>query len=476
MKRPMGWDKVAIAHLFVVVLPTGLYCALRTKGHSLFALHVAVATAFLLTAAMIVVETTLTVFRRFAGQAPQPEGLLDAWVRRCKRALGIEGARRPDPARPMPRCSIVFVAYLPNEQDLIVGTLRHALTRLRRPPEGFEVVLAYNTPVRLPVEDELEALAREHPELRLLHVEGSESKAENLNAAIDVVTGEVTAIMDADHHPAPDALERAWRWIEAGYDVVQGRSTIRNHGRNWQTRLIAVEFECMYGVSHPARSLLVDTAIFGGSNGYWRTEALRQVRFDPAMMTEDIDASVRALLQGLRIMHDRSITSSELAPTDFRSFWFQRKRWAQGWLEVTLKYQRRLWGAPGLTFGQKLYWSYLLLYRELYPVITLQIFPILISLYLVRGAIPLTAHWYLLASAVVTVASGPYQTLSAVKNSRSGFPVGYALLYAAFVFFYVMLKNVISILAMYDHAFGHNEWIVTRREADEELKRKVAGG
>ena len=227
----------------------------------------------------------------------------------------------------------------------------------------------------------------------------------------------------------------------------------------------------MYGVSHPARSLWVDTAIFGGSNGYWRTEVLRRVRFNPRMMTEDIDASMRALLDGYRIVADRSIVSTELAVADFRSFWFQRKRWAQGWLQVSLKYQREVWRSPHLGWRQKLYWTYLLGFRELYPLISLQIFPVLFSLILLQGALPLWSHWYLWSSALVTFASGPLQVVVASKNAVTGFPRRYALGYSFFVFFYVMLKNMIWVIALYDHLTRNTDWIVTRRELSESMRR-----
>lgn len=108
----------------------------------------------------------------------------------------------------------------------------------------------------------------------------------------------------------------------------------------------------------------MDTAVFGGSNGYWRREALKRVRFDPSMMTEDIDATSRALLEGFHLCADRSIVSTELAPGNFRSLWFQRKRWAQGWLEVSFKHQRQLWTTRNLNFGQKAYWTYLLFFMQ----------------------------------------------------------------------------------------------------------------
>jgi cellulose synthase/poly-beta-1,6-N-acetylglucosamine synthase-like glycosyltransferase len=187
-------------------------------------------------------------------------------------------------------------------------------------------------------------------------------------------------------------------------------------------------------------------------------------------MTEDIDASSRALLGGYRIVADRSIVSTELAPEEFRSLWFQRKRWAQGWLEVTLRYQREFWASKKLTVLQKLYWTYLLLYRELYPPITLQILPIIVSLLLLDGRVPLNAHWYLWGTAIITLASGPYQTFVAVKNAFVRPRLVDAVYYSLFVFFYVIVKNMISVVAIYDHMMKRTDWVVTRREMTARLR------
>jgi cellulose synthase/poly-beta-1,6-N-acetylglucosamine synthase-like glycosyltransferase len=471
--RSLGWEKVALCYATILGVPTILYYYLRLSGSELLPLHAVVASFYLLTALMIIVETTAGLCRRFAGRTTLPMSRAEAAAQLLKGVLGWRGARLPDTERPLPRSTLIVVAFLPNEQDIIIETLEHVLNRIRRPRDGLEVILAYNTPIHLPVERELDELRERHPNLRLLQVDGSESKAENLNAALEIVTGEITGVLDADHLPRPDCLERAWRWLESDYDVVQGRSIIRNFGTNLETRCIGVEFECMYGVSHPARSLLVDTGIFGGSNGFWRTEVLREIRFDPGMMTEDIDASMRALLRGYRIVADRSIVSTELAACDFRSFWFQRKRWAQGWLEVSLKYQRAVWRSRHLGLRQKLYWTYLLWFRELYPLVSLQVFPIVFSLLFYQGFMPWFGHWYLWISAVVTLLSGPYQTAVAARNAVTGFRARDALGYALFVLPYVMLKHMVWVVALYDHLLRNTDWVVTRRQISEDLRLKA---
>ena len=177
------------------------------------------------------------------------------------------------------------------------------------------MILAYNTPESLPIENVLRDLAAHDSRFCLLRVEESRSKAENVNAALAVATGEIVAVYDADHLPEPDCFRKAWRWLARGYHVVQGRCVIRNFAENWLTRTVAVEFDSIYAISHQGRSNISGTAIFGGSNGYWRRDALRAVGMNPAMLTEDIDSSVRTLLAGRRLIHDRSILSLELAPT-----------------------------------------------------------------------------------------------------------------------------------------------------------------
>ncbi|OLP17168.1 glycosyl transferase [Leptolyngbya sp. 'hensonii'] len=465
-------DKLVFTHVVLIGVPT-LFCyCLRLSGSDLLNWHLAIATIYLLSSVITIVESTNALFLRFATNEKRfIEGRVEQFLQLFKVALGVSGAKRPQPRQPLPKCSFVVVAYLPNEQDIILETLKHILVKVQRPPAGLELILAYNTPVDLPIEDDLRLLAEFHPELRLLKVEGSRSKAENLNAALEAVTGEITCILDADHQPCPDCFVRAWRWLERDYDVVQGRNVIRNHPYNFLTETIAIEFESLYGVSHAAKSFLSDTSIFGGSNGYWRTTVLRRIRFNPTMLTEDIDASLRTLLSGYRILHDRSIIATELAPTDLSAFWFQRKRWAHGWLEVSLRYQLRVLQSRRFTLWQKIYWTYLLLTTASFTLVSLQILPIILSSFLFQGTIASANNTYLWFSTAITFLSGVYQALVTMKIAYIRYPLRYFFQYSLFVFFYTVLKNIISVVAVYDYLHGHSEWVVTPRKRREFVSR-----
>lgn len=464
-------DKIILTHFVVIGLPTALYYYILENGWDLSFLHILIPVLYLVTSIVVIgeaVSTALTYRRGHIAKMPR-FGMVQRFMRSPRTQPLYPLLRSPGN---VPRSSLIVAAYLPNEQQIILETLEQILATVERPEDGLEVILAYNRPERLPIEDRLERMAEQHPELKLLCVEGSRSKAQNINAALEIATGEITGILDADHHPQRDCFTRAWRWLSNyRYSAVQGRNVIRNQDVNFMTRMIAVEFECIYGVSHPAKSLLVDTGVFCGANGYWRTSILKRIGFSSKMLTEDIDASFRTLLSGHNIVHDPTIVVTELAPVDVRSFWFQRKRWAQGWLEVTLKYQATIVRTMRLDGWQKFYWTLLLVYSAGFHFIALQTFPITLSLALTGSTAPNIAPEYIWTMTILTLASGPLQTLAAwivrtdaVKQSAKDFWI-----YCLFIPFYCVFKSVIAITAIYDHIFGNNEWVVTRRSTEDAL-------
>ena len=387
-------------------------------------------------------------------------------------AEGLLALRPPDPPAPRagvppPPASAIIAAYLPNEAPTILETAEAFLDL--RYPGPLQIILAYNTPEPHPVEAALRRLADRDPRLVLLRVEGSTSKAQNVNAALAHVTGEFVGIFDADHHPEPASFQRAWRWLGGGYDVVQGHCIVRNGDASWVARTVAVEFEAIYAVSHPGRARLHDFGIFGGSNGYWRTSLLRQLRMHGFMLTEDIDSSMRALVEGARIASDPGLLSRELAPTTLNALWSQRMRWAQGWFQVSLRHLLAgLRGSP-LTSRQRLGLTILLGWREVYPWLSLQALP-LIAFMIVDAGGPGRLDWAVpvfVLTTIFTLSVGPSQTLFAwrlsapeMREHRRWF-VAYLVIASVF---YTEYKNLIARVAQIKELTGEREWRVTPRD------------
>jgi cellulose synthase/poly-beta-1,6-N-acetylglucosamine synthase-like glycosyltransferase len=363
-----------------------------------------------------------------------------------------------------PDASAIICAYLPNEAATILETLDAFLNQGY--PGNLQIILAYNTPNPMAVERELHALADQNPWLEVVKVEGSTSKAQNVNAVLHMATGEFTGMFDADHMPRPGSFERSWRWLANGYEVVQGHCLTRNGEETWLARMIAVEFESIYAVAHPGRAKLHRFGVFGGSNGYWKTDLLHETRMRGSMLTEDIDSSMRTVERGLKIRSDRDVVSRELGTTTMKQVWNQRLRWAQGWFQVTVMHTLRVWRSPGLNFRQKFGATYLLGWREVYPWLSLQVFP-LVAYWLITRGDQLSSGWpFFFFTTVFVLHVGPHQTWYAykladpeIKQHKSWF-WGYLLFSSLF---YTEFKNTVARVAHVKEFVGERAWKVTPR-------------
>ena len=245
--------------------------------------------------------------------------------------------------------TVLLPCYLPNEHEIMWSTIAHIIERIEY-DFPFTVICCYNTPQPMIVEDTLSKVdGTVYPNgrrLRILKVEGSSSKAENLNAALRIVDTPNVVIYDADHHPDPESLLVATAAMEAhGVSCVQGSTHLRTRP-NLLAAYINAEFFVTHFVFFPAMQFITRMGVFGGSNALWRTDALRAYQFRDDVQTEDIDLSTRALLGGrVTIRFEPRCRSGELPPATFRALYRQRLRWALGWDQVTLQHCSTIWVA-----------------------------------------------------------------------------------------------------------------------------------
>jgi cellulose synthase/poly-beta-1,6-N-acetylglucosamine synthase-like glycosyltransferase len=208
--------------------------------------------------------------------------------------------------------------------------------------------------------------------------------------------------------------------------------------------------------------------IFGGSNGYWRTSLLRQVRMHGFMLTEDIDSSLRVIQSGRRIAVDPGLVSRELAPTTLPALWKQRMRWAQGWFQVSLRHLRPGLRSASLSARQKFGFTFLLGWREVYPWLSLQVLPLL-AFFAWKAGNAEQLDWFIpifVLTTLYTLSVGPGQTYFAWRvaapeiRQRPGWFLRYLVVST---FFYTEMKNLISRVAQIKEAVGERQWIVTTR-------------
>ncbi|KAK5126405.1 hypothetical protein LTR85_010641 [Meristemomyces frigidus] len=287
-----------------------------------------------------------TAIESFLGMSPVRE------ARKAADKVDTSGGQFPSLDSDLPIMDMVMVAYLPNEKDIVIGQIMYALEEIVYPRDKLRINLVYNTPRPIePLETELRQLEDEYDQLRVVKVPNSTSKADNLNFFFTLgnTGADFTGIFDTDHLPHPYNVRwAAERFLKekAKVDIVQGRCVVYNTSESFLAKMIAIEFDKIYAIAHPGRSRMFKFGLFCGSNGWWRSEVLRDLKMHGDMLTEDIDSALRAYGSGKNAVHDMNVLSYELAPNTFAAFWKQRMRWTQGWTQASVTHASMIWTNP----------------------------------------------------------------------------------------------------------------------------------
>jgi poly-beta-1,6-N-acetyl-D-glucosamine synthase len=240
---------------------------------------------------------------------------------------------RPPPLRldlSLPRVALIVAAY--NEQESIAETLDFALRT--EYPGDFELVVVddgSSDRTREIVSD----YALRDPRVRLVAAEHG-GKAKALNAALETVEAPLVATIDADTLLMPYSLAHAVsRLVSSPPDTVAvaGAVLVRNSRDNLLTR--AQEWDYFLGIATVKRgqALLQGTLVAQGAFSVYDATALRLVGGWPNCIGEDIVLTWQLLLQGGRSVFEPTAVAFTDAPTTWRAFTRQRRRWARGMIE-----------------------------------------------------------------------------------------------------------------------------------------------
>jgi cellulose synthase/poly-beta-1,6-N-acetylglucosamine synthase-like glycosyltransferase len=190
-------------------------------------------------------------------------------------------------------------------------------------------------------------------------------KSGALNYALKEVTdprAEVIGVIDSDYQIAPDFLLRCAPLFN---DPKVGFIQTPQDYREWQNapffRQLYYSYKYFFSVSQPSRNER-DGAIFAGTMGLIRREALEELGWDEWCITEDAELSLRLLRGGWSGMHVDASYGQGLMPLSFEAFKGQRFRWCFGGIQILRMHWRSM--LPGrvsaenrLTNAQR--WAYL---------------------------------------------------------------------------------------------------------------------
>lgn len=193
--------------------------------------------------------------------------------------------------------------------------------------------------------------------IRPLHRDCEErGKPAALNDAMELATGEIILVFDADYRPARDMLKQlaiAFENPEVG--AVMGRVIPYNTNKNVLTRLINLERSGGYQVDQQARYNLRTIPQYGGTVGGFRKDVMRAMGgFDPSVLAEDTELTYRLYTNGWKVIYANSAECYEEAPETWKVRARQIRRWSRGHNRVLFRYLFKTITSKNMTFREKM--------------------------------------------------------------------------------------------------------------------------
>ncbi len=272
--------------------------------------------------------------------------------------------RRPDDPLPLSgEPPVTFLVPCHNEGVNVEETIR---SLLEQDYPAFEII-AIDDASTDDTGARLDALLAKEPRLRVIRFPKNQGKAMGLRMGALAARNEILICLDGDA-----LLDRyATRWLVrhfldgARVGAVTGNPRVRNR-TTLLGKIQVGEFSSIIGLIKRAQRIYGRIFTVSGVVAAFRRSALHDVGYwNTDMVTEDIDVSWRLQLHHWDIRYEPNALCFILMPETFKGLWRQRLRWAQGGVEVFLRYWRRLlhWRSRrmwvvGLELMVSTFWAY----------------------------------------------------------------------------------------------------------------------
>ncbi|HEY5647072.1 MAG TPA: poly-beta-1,6-N-acetyl-D-glucosamine synthase [Pseudomonadales bacterium] len=274
---------------------------------------------------------------------------------------GRERIDQPPDLAEYPGVSIIVPAH--NEGPNILETAASLLEQ--RYPQ-FEVIFV-NDGSSDDTAEILNDLARNHPRLRVIHLETNQGKGAAMRVGAIAAQHEFLVCIDGDALLDPHAVHWLIRHFLGSPRVGAVTGNPRLRTRSTLLGKIQVgEFSSIIGLIKRAQRIYGRVFTVSGVVAAFRKAALHRVGYwDLDMVTDDIDISWKLQLDHWSIRFESNALCWILMPETVRGLWRQRLRWAQGGVEVIIKYfpvlvrwrKRHMWPVF-LEFFASVFWAY----------------------------------------------------------------------------------------------------------------------
>jgi glycosyltransferase XagB len=240
-------------------------------------------------------------------------------------------------------CGLSFSLLLParHETDVLEHTVHRMLESTH---SSYEIIIitGHDDPETTQLAEQLAELAPDKIRT-VIDTHEVKSKAKALNTAFPLCRGEIIGVFDAEDIVHPDLLvhvDHAFR--DQKTDVVQGGVQLMNFETSWYSLRNCLEYFFWFR-SRLHLQAAKGFITLGGNTVFIRTDLMREIGgWDPTCLAEDCDLGVTVSSREGKVLvaYEPQMVTREETPDSVMSFFKQRTRWNQGFLQV---YKKGVW-------------------------------------------------------------------------------------------------------------------------------------
>ncbi|HMK50666.1 MAG TPA: glycosyltransferase [Thermodesulfovibrionales bacterium] len=227
-------------------------------------------------------------------------------------------------------------------ERFVVARLLNAAAQIQWPKDRLEIQILDDSTddTKQIVDERVKYWRQKDVAMRVIRrTDRSGFKAGALRHGLSQAAGEFIAVFDADFLPVSDFLLSSMPHFSDGeIGMVQARWGFLNTQHSWLTGVQSLLLGQHFSIEHFVRFRRGLFFNFNGTAGIWRREAIESAGgWQADTVTEDLDLSYRAQLEGWRFIYlDNLIVPSEL-PVTIGAFRSQQQRWAKGSIQTAKK-------------------------------------------------------------------------------------------------------------------------------------------
>ncbi len=254
----------------------------------------------------------------------------------------------------------LFTTYCPGEPRAMVKRTLRAMLDVSYPHTTYLCDEADD--------DELKLFCAEHGIRHITRKIKTDAKAGNINNALRQSDGEICVVLDPDHIPVPEFLDRTLPYFEdEQIGFVQCVQGYRNQAESLVARAAAEQTYHFYGPLMMGMNGL-GTVQAIGANCTFRRKALESIGGHAAGLSEDMHTAMQMHAKGWKSVYVPELLTKGLVPSTLSAYYKQQLKWSRGTFELLFVTYPALFRK--FSFTQKLHYFLLPLYY-MYGFITL---------------------------------------------------------------------------------------------------------